>query len=48
METKELKQEIKRKLQKCLIDSGNFDADAIDKIMEVYSNITDGYLFERK
>lgn len=42
------KRDSKEKLRKGLIDSGNFDADTINKIMEVFSNTAADYSFKRK
>ena len=44
VESLKLKRDSKENLRSNLIDSGNFDADAIDNIMEVFSN----YSFKRK
>jgi len=47
-ESLKAKRDTKEKLQKGLIDSGNFDADTINKIMEVFSNTAADYSFKRK
>lgn len=47
-ESVRLKQETKSNLMKSLIDSGSFDSDTINKIMEVFDKVTAGYRFQRK
>lgn len=43
-----IKRDSKEKLQKCLVDSGNFDADTVKEIMHIFSDTAADYSFERK
>lgn len=47
-ESLKLKRDSKENLRNSLIDTGKFDADTIDKIMDVYSNTAADYSFKRK
>lgn len=42
------KRDSKERLRKGLIDSGNLDADTVNKVMDIFSNTTADYSFERK
>ena len=42
------KRDSKESMRKGLIESGNFDADTVDKVMNIFSNKVAEYSFERK
>lgn len=48
VESLKIKRETKENLLKSLIETGKFDADTIDKILDVYSNTAANYSFKRK
>lgn len=48
VESLKLKRDSKGNLRNSLIDTGSFDANTIDKIMDVYSNTAADYSFKRK
>ena len=47
-ESLDMKWDSKESMRKGLIDSGNFDADTVDKVMNIFSNKVAEYSFERK
>ena len=48
VESLKIKRDTKENLRKSLIASGSFDADTIDKILDVFSNTAADYSFKRK
>lgn len=47
-ESLKIKRDSRANLRKRLIDTGSFDSDSIDKILDVYSNTPADYSFKRK
>lgn len=48
VESLELKKQVSNDMRECLIESGNFDTDMIQEIMEVFDKTAEQYIFHRK
>ena len=44
----DMKWDSKESMRKGLIDSGNCDADTVDRVMGIFSQLVPDYSFERK
>ncbi len=48
LESRQLKKQVSKEWRESLVDSGKYDLDTINKMVEIFDRVADNYIFRQK